>query len=210
MPDISQPPDPISQALDNADWWWRDCADRALTHCCESGREFTADDLRELGVPEPDHPNRWGALFAGAHARGVIEPVRFSTSSRRARHGGTYRVWRGAWQGVHTVQTPAGGRSRSTSDGPRELSAWFRQTVAARLATIDALGLPDAIAVVVPLSGTTTIPGSDDDRTCDRCGAYVPDDQQFHFTYLRPRPNVTVFGGLCTGCRDRERGWSAA
>lgn len=85
----------LAEVLDNGDSWWRDCAERALAHWAESGLPFTADDLRELGVPEADHPNRWGALFATFHRRGVIEAVGYQVSTRRSRHGGVLRVWRG-------------------------------------------------------------------------------------------------------------------
>lgn len=85
----------FADALD-ADPWWFDIAERALAICAESGSEFTAQALRDLGVPEPEHPNRWGALFKVASQKGIIVPVRFSVSTRRARHGGVLRIWRGA------------------------------------------------------------------------------------------------------------------
>lgn len=86
------------------DPWWSDHADSVLTRLAESGREFTAQDLRDGGVPEPDHPNRWGALFLRAHVCGLIVPVRFATASRRARHGGVLRVWRGAPHQVGAIR----------------------------------------------------------------------------------------------------------
>ena len=81
---------------ENADAWWSDCAERAVSWWAEAGVPFTVNDVRELGVPEADHPNRWGALFSAMRARGVIESVGFAVSTRRSRHGGVLRVWRGA------------------------------------------------------------------------------------------------------------------
>ncbi|MGC5584139.1 hypothetical protein [Ornithinimicrobium sp. W1665] len=83
------------QVLDNADTWWRDCAERALLWWARSGAEFEAYDLVGIGVPEPDKPHRWGPLFLNASARGLIEPVRYQPSARPTRHGGVCRIWRG-------------------------------------------------------------------------------------------------------------------
>ncbi len=92
-------PDPTptsaEHAHENADWWWRDCADRALLWCAQGGFDFTAETLRDLGVPEPDHPNRWGGLFMAAHSRALIEPVGYTQATRPTRAGGVHRIWRG-------------------------------------------------------------------------------------------------------------------
>lgn len=80
---------------ENADAWWRDCAERAVSWWAEAGVQFTANDVRDLGVPEADHPARWGALFSAMRARGVIAPVGYTTSTRRSRHGGVLRIWQG-------------------------------------------------------------------------------------------------------------------
>lgn len=85
----------LRETYDNADSWWIDCAERAVSWWAAAGVPFTADDLRDLGVPEADHPNRWGALFAAFHRRGTIVPVGYRVSTRKARHGGVLRVWRG-------------------------------------------------------------------------------------------------------------------
>lgn len=86
----------IADTYGNADDWWRDCAWRGVEYLAAAGADFTAPDLTELGVPDPDHPNRWGALFRAALTAGLIVPVGFTTSTRRSRHGGVLRVWRGA------------------------------------------------------------------------------------------------------------------
>lgn len=82
-------------ALDNADLWWRDPAERALTWWAETSQPFTVDDLRDLGVPEPDHPARWGALFSAARKQDLVRPVGYTVSRRPQRHGSVVRVWVG-------------------------------------------------------------------------------------------------------------------
>ncbi|GAB3698520.1 hypothetical protein [Mariniluteicoccus flavus] len=82
-------------AMENADDWWRDCATRALEHLAASGQTFDAYDLTELGVPDPDHPNRWGGLFQAATRADLIEPVGYRESRRPTRSGGVCRVWQG-------------------------------------------------------------------------------------------------------------------
>lgn len=89
------PDDTLPIVLDNADDWWRDAAERALLWWAESGVPFDAFDLTEIGVPDPDHPNRWGALFQGAVQSGLIVPVGYRQSRRPTRHGGVCRVWKG-------------------------------------------------------------------------------------------------------------------
>ena len=81
--------------LGNADDWWRDCAERAVNWYAQSGLAFSADDLVDMGVPEPDVPQRWGSLLSSFHRRGLIETVGFKTSPRQTRQGGVVRVWRG-------------------------------------------------------------------------------------------------------------------
>lgn len=85
----------LGDALTNADSWWRDCAWRALEHLAATGRPFTAYDVTELGVPDPDHGNRWGGLFQAACKAGLIEPVGYAESRRPSRAGGVCRVWKG-------------------------------------------------------------------------------------------------------------------
>lgn len=88
----------LEEINDAADDWWRSTAERALLWWAESGVEFDAFDLTQLGVPDPDHPNRWGALFGAAKATGLIEPVGYRQSRRPGRHGGVCRVWKGITQ----------------------------------------------------------------------------------------------------------------
>ena len=85
----------LAQTDANADDWWRSCAWRGLEALARSGRPFTASDLSELGVPDPDHANRWGALFMAARHAGLIVCVGFAAATRPSRHGGVVRVWTG-------------------------------------------------------------------------------------------------------------------
>lgn len=85
----------VVRARDNADDWWWSAAWRAIGWLADTRTDFTAWDVSELGVPEPDHGNRWGALFRAAATAGVIEPVGYGPSRRPTRAGGVCRVWRG-------------------------------------------------------------------------------------------------------------------
>lgn len=85
----------LIQAAISADHWWWSPAWRALTWMAEAGVEFDSYALTELGVPDPDHPGRWGALFKAGAAAGLIEVVGYANSKRPSRSGGLVRVWRG-------------------------------------------------------------------------------------------------------------------
>ena len=88
--------DPDAAAiLDRADQPWRSCAEAALAVLIRSGRPFTAADLTELGVPDPDHSCRWGSLFAAAKARGDVLPLGVTISRRPGRNSGYCRQWLG-------------------------------------------------------------------------------------------------------------------
>lgn len=86
----------VAALLDHADEPWRDCAERAVRHLASVGAEFTADDLTEMGVPDPDHPSRWGSLFAALKAEGLIVVAGYKASTRKSRNGGVCRSWIGA------------------------------------------------------------------------------------------------------------------
>ena len=85
----------LRRARDGADDWWWSPAWRAVGWLADTQTNFTAWDVTQLGVPDPDHPARWGALFRAAATAGVIEPVGYAPSQRPARAGGVCRVWRG-------------------------------------------------------------------------------------------------------------------
>lgn len=81
--------------IDRADRPWLSCAEAALSVLIRRGRPFTAADLTDLGVPSPDHPCRYGSLFAAAKARGDILPLGYRPSPRASRNGGVTRIWLG-------------------------------------------------------------------------------------------------------------------
>lgn len=88
----------LAETYDNSDDWWRSCVEAGLRHLAATGSPFDAFDLTELGVPDPDHPNRWGAAFRAAATGGLIEPIGYRESRRPSRSGGVCRVWRGVPQ----------------------------------------------------------------------------------------------------------------
>lgn len=89
IPKTTQMADPTS------DSWWYDSARRALEWLAQTETPFDAYDLTEMGVPDPDHPNRWGSLFRVAKDEGLITPVGYRESRRPSRAGGVCRVWVG-------------------------------------------------------------------------------------------------------------------
>jgi hypothetical protein len=87
----------------------------------------------------------------------------------------------------------------------REASAWLRGAAARRVRQIEALHLDaSTFEVVVSPLGRTGAPGSRADRTCDRCGTYVPASGTLHLFLYRPTPRIHLFGGLCAACEARE------
>ena len=78
-------------AWDHADDWWKSCAEMALKVLADTGRPFTVDQVALL-VPKPDHPCRFGALFATAARREQIALVGAQIS---AEDGRPLRVWQG-------------------------------------------------------------------------------------------------------------------
>jgi hypothetical protein len=86
----------IAQVDANADAWWKSCADQALEHLAQSGRVFEAYDLVLMGVPEPHHPNAWGARMNAAAKRGLIRNVGAGPSKRPTVARSLVRYWQGA------------------------------------------------------------------------------------------------------------------
>lgn len=85
-------------ALANTDDWWASCAWAALAAAAATRRPFDAYALTELGVPDPDHPARWGGLFAAASAAGLIQVAGYGPSRRPGVHGSLVRLWVGTDQ----------------------------------------------------------------------------------------------------------------
>lgn len=74
---------------------WKVRALGIVEDLAESGVTFTADTLRERGLPEPEHHNQWGSVFGTASRRGIIAKADYSSSQRKSRHGGFLHAWRG-------------------------------------------------------------------------------------------------------------------
>lgn len=88
----------VAAAERNGDPWWFDTAMQAVRAMAATGRVFQAYDLVETyRIPEPDHPNRWGALFVRAAHAGVIVPVGAAKSRRPTTAGSLTRTWQGAY-----------------------------------------------------------------------------------------------------------------
>ena len=84
-----------SEVNHDPDLWFQDCALSAIAQLARSGVPFTTDDLRDLGVPEPDRPTRWGVVMQAAYRAGMIRPIAATNSRRPSRHSGLQRVWEG-------------------------------------------------------------------------------------------------------------------
>ena len=95
---------------------------------------------------------------------------------------------------------------------PVELTAWMRQRLALirRDAEKAIASTPDVDLVIVPLARHWSEPGSRDDRSCDRCGAYVPEGVDLVLVHLHVAPWLHVVGGLCQSCHLLEVGTAPA
>lgn len=65
------------------------------------GRDgFTVEDVRALaerrGLPEPDHPNAWGAAMHVARRRGLIREAGYRKATRADAHARVIRAWEAA------------------------------------------------------------------------------------------------------------------
>ena len=74
---------------EHADPWWRSGADSAVETLARTRRPFTVDDVRDLGVNDPDHPNRWGGLFGAHSKRGLIRRTGRTLPSRHPERNGS-------------------------------------------------------------------------------------------------------------------------
>ena len=90
---------------------------------------------------------------------------------------------------------------------PWEPSEWMRAAVGRRLTEVDAL-VPDLDVQVLTKLKPSTL-GEKSDRTCDRCGTYVPPGGAYGVELVVPphRPHVGIIVGLCLPCGRRE-GWT--
>lgn len=84
------------RAAQNTDPAWRDAALGVITVLARSGAPFMASDVAErLELGEPDHANRWGAVFSTARRQGLIEPIGAAPSRRATTGRSLAYIWRG-------------------------------------------------------------------------------------------------------------------
>lgn len=74
---------------------WRATALNGLQELARRGDVFEAYDLIALGVPEPEHSSRWGALFNAAAKAGIITAAGAGPSARPTVKKSLTRFWRG-------------------------------------------------------------------------------------------------------------------
>lgn len=80
--------------------WIHQCR-AAVELAVRAGLTFQAADLvTHYGLPEPTHPNQWGAAFSTFAHEGLIAKA-FASPSRRTTVAGSL-VWN--WSGTHSAQ----------------------------------------------------------------------------------------------------------
>lgn len=83
------------RAESGADDWWLSLFLAAVREMASRDVVFQTYDLVEqLGLPEPDDSNRWGAAMALAHRRRLVMPVGAEPSRRPTVAGSLTRTWR--------------------------------------------------------------------------------------------------------------------
>ncbi len=90
--------DMLERVDDATDDFWRRTCDAGIRELARRGVVFQCADLLDLGVPEPEHPSRWGARLHAAAKAGVVEPVGAEPSRRVTVRASLVRTWRGAPQ----------------------------------------------------------------------------------------------------------------
>ena len=88
---------------------------------------------------------------------------------------------------------------------PVEPSAWLRSAAAARVRQIKAT-VPnvEAYGVVIAPLGETGPKGSREDRSCDRCRTYVPQNAHLHLLTYHVTPKILLCAGFCSVCASKE------
>ena len=76
---------------------WKKRANDAIEWLAQSGREFTAEDVRKR-AGDPSNPNAFGPRLNYAARRGIITMVGYRKSERPSMHRRPVAVWKGANQ----------------------------------------------------------------------------------------------------------------
>lgn len=88
--------DGMRAASQNTVVGWKGLAERAIRELADSGRTFTAEDVRErAGRPLGSHDNAMGAAIGKAARAGIIEAVGYTQAQRPEAAGRILRMWRG-------------------------------------------------------------------------------------------------------------------
>lgn len=74
---------------------WRDQALDIVCSLAADGEQFTAEDLRRLGLPAPEKPQQWGSLFAALQHHGIAEAVGWGPSTTASGQERGVRIWQG-------------------------------------------------------------------------------------------------------------------
>jgi len=85
----------LAEVRARTDSTWRAAALNGLEELARRGDVFEAYDLIRLGVPEPEHSSRWGALFNAAAKAGIITAAGAGPSARPTVRKSLTRFWRG-------------------------------------------------------------------------------------------------------------------
>lgn len=92
---VSAPGLPVPMLFETSKEEWFEAAANAIADRAALGGTFKTDDLRKnADIPEPRHPNWWGAAFRASAAKGVIEKAGYNESSTRSRSGGASFIWK--------------------------------------------------------------------------------------------------------------------
>lgn len=86
-----------------------------------------------------------------------------------------------------------------------EPTFWLRSAAAERVRLIDLLDV-EAFGVVIAPLGSSGPPGSVEDRSCDRCGLYVPEGDRLHLLSYHVTARIILCCGLCATCSAKETG----
>ncbi|GAA3510334.1 hypothetical protein GCM10022234_00750 [Aeromicrobium panaciterrae] len=91
--------------FNDTDEWEKRVVAQAIKHIAANNLVFTTDQVRPL-LPEV-HPNRIGAGFAAASARGEIVHVGYTKSKKVSSHGRVVGMWRSTTSPRHgVIRTP--------------------------------------------------------------------------------------------------------
>jgi hypothetical protein len=86
----------VAQVDANTDAGWKALVDHIITELARTRAPFTADDVRDRGVPDPPTPQAWGARFLAASKAGQIRRIGYQPSRRASVHAHPVAVWEGA------------------------------------------------------------------------------------------------------------------